>query len=283
MAIPSIEELNWASAFCTSFVLVFALLLPVFLLREDGMGRGTRTLVVLGSGGHTTEMLSMLTNMPKAIAAGSVFVIAATDTMSQAKLDRCFPGADVRRTPRAREVRQSWFTRFCFFNSGVVEHVKTRVALSFAGNCEYCLREWVCPQLAASPHPRTQLTHTRDRACRTFCSVFTTFVAAVHAFRIVFAHQPDLVMCNGPGTCVPIAYAAWLMRTLRIKSCAIVFTVLSLSCVFRPLLLLATTLQRAMLEQCLHLVRVERHPHFGSVDLPVPFNPSHACASTDIT
>ena len=36
----------------------------------------------------------------------------ATDAMSQTKLDQHFPGATVRRTPRAREVRQSWITRF---------------------------------------------------------------------------------------------------------------------------------------------------------------------------
>ena len=110
-------------------------------------------------------MLSMLAAMPKAILAGSVFVIAATDAMSQAKLEQCFPGAKVRRTPRAREVKQSWAT-----------------------------------------------------------SLLTTFVAAIHALKTVFQERPDLVLCNGPGTCVPIAYAAWLMRTMRVQPCAIVFT-----------------------------------------------------------
>jgi beta-1,4-N-acetylglucosaminyltransferase len=112
----ALEDLSWAEAFAASFTLVFSLLLPLLLLRDAGGAaagapRRARTLVVLGSGGHTTEMLSMLAALPAAIASGSVFIIAATDTMSEAKLLQCYPGAAVRRTPRAREVRQSWLTR----------------------------------------------------------------------------------------------------------------------------------------------------------------------------
>ena len=47
----------------------------------------------------------------------------------------------------------------------------------------------------------------------------------MYALRIVFSERPDLVLCNGPGTCVPVAYAAWLMKVLRVKPCSIVFTV----------------------------------------------------------
>lgn len=35
--------------------------------------------------------------------------------------------------------------------------------------------------------------------------------------------RPDLIICNGPGTCVPICYSAWLLRILRIKSVKIIF------------------------------------------------------------
>jgi beta-1,4-N-acetylglucosaminyltransferase len=115
-ALPALEDLSWAEAFAASFTLVFSLLLPFLLLRDSGGAaagapRRARTLVVLGSGGHTTEMLSMLAALPAAVAGGSVFIIAATDTMSEAKLLELYPAASVRRTPRAREVRQSWLTR----------------------------------------------------------------------------------------------------------------------------------------------------------------------------
>mmetsp|Transcript_42693 Transcript_42693/g.68568 ORF Transcript_42693/g.68568 Transcript_42693/m.68568 type:complete len:214 (+) Transcript_42693:178-819(+) len=169
MATMDLAALGLAPAFGLAFVLVLALLLPVLLLRggrkDARPTRSLRTLVVLGSGGHTTEMLSMLASMPKEVVKGSVFIVAATDTMSQTTLETQFPGAVVLRTPRAREVRQSWLT-----------------------------------------------------------SVFTTLVAAMYALRTVVREQPDLVLCNGPGTCVPVAYAAWLMRLVRVKSCSIVFT-----------------------------------------------------------
>jgi len=70
---------EWATAFGTAFVLVFSFLLPLFLLLPEpaqDRARRTRTLVVLGSGGHTTEMLSMLASMPRAVANGSIFIIA---------------------------------------------------------------------------------------------------------------------------------------------------------------------------------------------------------------
>lgn len=109
--LPELGELTWASAFGTAFVLVFALMLPVLLLTTPRSGPAC-TLIVLGSGGHTTEMLSMLKSMPKSVAAGAVFIIAGTDAMSQTKLNQQFPGSQVRLTPRAREVRQSWITRY---------------------------------------------------------------------------------------------------------------------------------------------------------------------------
>ena len=189
----------WTSAFGTSFVLVFAFLLPLFLLQQDSQLSSkkykSRTLVVLGSGGHTTEMLSMLKSMPKDVVAGSVFIIASTDAMSKTKVDQEFPGSTVLFTPRAREVRQSWITRYG--------------------------RAPIHGRIFANLFQPTYALLIRPPSC----SVFTTFVAVLYALKTVFSERPDLVLCNGPGTCVPVAYAAWLMRILRVKSCSIVFTV----------------------------------------------------------
>jgi len=132
------------------------------LQRTDGR---MVVLVVLGSGGHTSEMLSMLGALEERLKRGIVFVVAETDKMSQQRAARLFPGAEFVKTPRAREVHQSWLT-----------------------------------------------------------TVFTTFVAALHAIKIVFEQQPDLVLCNGPGTCVPVAYAAVILRLLFIKRARIAFT-----------------------------------------------------------
>lgn len=65
-----------------------------------------KALVVLGSGGHTTEMLSMLTALPKETLPKKVFLIASTDANSEGRLLAAYPGARIVRTPRAREVRR---------------------------------------------------------------------------------------------------------------------------------------------------------------------------------
>ena len=132
--------------------------------RSDFKGKKIKTLVVLGSGGHTTEMLSMLSSLTAKEFDAYVFLIAETDKMSEVKLRSSIENPDIRRTPRAREVGQSWLS-----------------------------------------------------------SMYTTAVALMYAIRIVLVVSPDLVLTNGPGTCVPVAYTAWVFKLLRVKDCRIVF------------------------------------------------------------
>lgn len=93
-----------------------------------------------------------------------VFILASTDHNSEGRLLKKFPNAKVIRTPRAREVGQSWSS-----------------------------------------------------------TVRTTFIALLYAVWTVFRESPDSLLCNGPGTCVPVAYAAFLMRMVSCLSlCACV-------------------------------------------------------------
>ena len=45
-------------------------------------------------------------------------------------------------------------------------------------------------------------------------SAWTTAVATLYAVGIVLRHMPDVILCNGPGTCVPVCLAAYLPRLL---------------------------------------------------------------------
>eukprot|EP00397_Hematodinium_sp_SG-2012_P066655 GEMP01100646.1.p1 GENE.GEMP01100646.1~~GEMP01100646.1.p1 ORF type:complete len:161 (+),score=39.07 GEMP01100646.1:28-510(+) len=103
----------------------------------------TRVLVVLGSGGHTAEMLQLTAGWKHYALE---YVLSDTDTTSAVKLE---PGAVVHRIPRSREVGQSW-------SSTVLSTLKAF---------------WWCLWL-----------HRRRR--------------------------PGLLLCNGPGTCVPLIFAA---------------------------------------------------------------------------
>ncbi|XP_077592691.1 UDP-N-acetylglucosamine transferase subunit ALG14 isoform X1 [Stigmatopora nigra] len=55
-------------------------------------------------------------------------------------------------------------------------------------------------------------------------SVLSTLKAQFHAIPLMFRCWPDMVLCNGPGTCVPICVAGLLLGILGIKKVLIVFT-----------------------------------------------------------
>lgn len=126
-------------------------------------GRGS--LMVLGSGGHTTEMLWMLGSLPAAASGTTVgldslaprrYAVAETDKMSGPRAEAFDADARVVSVPRSREVGQSYLS-----------------------------------------------------------SVWTTLVALVCAFVALWRDTPSLVICNGPGTCVPVLVAVWLVRLLK--------------------------------------------------------------------
>lgn len=54
-------------------------------------------------------------------------------------------------------------------------------------------------------------------------SVWTTLVAFRAALRLVWAAQPQLLLCNGPGTCLPLVVAAALARCLPARQCRMVY------------------------------------------------------------
>ena len=140
--------------------------------------RPARTLVVLGSGGHTAEMASLLRSLSPAAARYRplTFVTAATDALSEARVRRevlALPaaaaggwaeGSAFVRIPRSREVGQSWLT-----------------------------------------------------------TVFATLRACLSAVAIVLRCGPDVLLCNGPGTCIPLVVAVLLRELAGLGRCQLVF------------------------------------------------------------
>ena len=75
--------------------------------------RPVSTLVVLGSGGHTTEMIRLLTFLDARKYSPLTYVVATTDTTSLQRIEASKSarrGDAVFRIPRSREVGQSYFT-----------------------------------------------------------------------------------------------------------------------------------------------------------------------------
>lgn len=54
-------------------------------------------------------------------------------------------------------------------------------------------------------------------------TVFTTLHSTWLSFPLIHQVKPDLVLCNGPGTCVPICVSALLLGILGIKKVIIVY------------------------------------------------------------
>lgn len=48
-------------------------------------------------------------------------------------------------------------------------------------------------------------------------------VAIASAFRLVVSFRPELVLCNGPGTCIPVCLWAYLLKFLCVWDTRIVY------------------------------------------------------------
>ncbi|KAJ1173373.1 hypothetical protein NDU88_005209 [Pleurodeles waltl] len=160
--------------------IVLALLLVAsarlyFVLRDrkqPGKARPVSLLVVAGSGGHTTEVLRLLSCLSQSYRPVH-YVIAESDKMSEDKICRFEKGREkefskstysIHRIPRSREVLQSWSS-----------------------------------------------------------SVLTTLHAMFYSLLLTFNLRPDVVLCNGPGTCVPVCMSALLLGMLGLKKVVIVY------------------------------------------------------------
>jgi beta-1,4-N-acetylglucosaminyltransferase len=124
------------------------------------------TVVVLGSGGHTTEMLQLLQSLNPDLYQPLTFIVAKTDTTSLRRVEAMSirkPDV-VHHIPRAREVGQSYWT-----------------------------------------------------------SIGTTLWSLFFTLALVFRVRPGLLLCNGPGTCLPIAVWTFMGRILGLWEGKIVF------------------------------------------------------------
>ena len=54
-------------------------------------------------------------------------------------------------------------------------------------------------------------------------TVFTSIWSLLQAFYVMSRYRPQLLICNGPGTCLSLCYSAFLMNILGISSTKIVF------------------------------------------------------------
>ncbi|KAK1293730.1 hypothetical protein QJS10_CPB17g01691 [Acorus calamus] len=170
---PSISNSQSIAAAITAVGLVTLLLLLRFAYVTYRTGRPhrtpqrrrLRTLIVLGSGGHTAEMINLLEVLPKERFEPRVYIAAATDNMSlqkarvfESSLGSQIEVAEFHHVYRSREVGQSYIT-----------------------------------------------------------SVGTTLFAIGHALWLIFQIRPEVIICNGPGTCIPLCIAAFFFKLAGLR------------------------------------------------------------------
>ena len=136
-------------------------------LKKTVRYRPVKTLIVLGSGGHTAEILRIVQQLDKAKYKPRVYIQAQSDALSSKKLEEVEKDQrnyKLLEISRSREVRQSYLT-----------------------------------------------------------SVVTTIRAIFQSFPLVWREKPDLLLCNGPGTCIPLCLVTLFFNSLFVTKTKIVF------------------------------------------------------------
>ncbi|AEE84014.1 UDP-N-acetylglucosamine transferase subunit ALG14-like protein [Arabidopsis thaliana] len=134
-----------------------------------GASQSFTTLIVLGSGGHTAEMLSLLSVLRKDRFTPRFYIAAATDNMSLQK---------------ARS-----------FEDSLAEK----------------------PAVKEASSQFMQIYRSREVGQSYVTSVWTTIVAILHALWLMIRIRPQVILCNGPGTCIPLCVIAFLFKVLGIR------------------------------------------------------------------
>lgn len=130
-----------------------------------------KTIICIGSGGHTTEMVKLIQHLNPQRYFPRFYVMAQNDVVSEEKIEM---------------------------------HEKK----SYENKSEYTIVKI----------PRSRVVNQSY-----ISSVFTTLKSILYSIPIMFKIKPDLILCNGPGTCVPICLISFLMKVLFICNTRIVF------------------------------------------------------------
>ncbi|KAK9452354.1 oligosaccharide biosynthesis protein Alg14 like-domain-containing protein [Limtongia smithiae] len=150
-----------------------------FKLRPQKHPKGASVMFVLGSGGHTMELLSVVSTLNFALYPTRTWVHFSGDTLSPV---------------RAMAVEQS----------KMLESVESKTSVKGKA-------EMVC------------LPRARNVGQSYITSVFTTLLCGAYCIGTVFKTRPDVVVCNGPGSCVMICFACLFLRALQIKQTRMVY------------------------------------------------------------
>lgn len=189
--------------FLSCFIILLILFRIIYCLYEIRSGRvskpwktnihSLRTMIILGSGGHTTEMISLLKRVDRTIYNPLIFVRASSDHTSEGRvkmkesekknIDNCSFLA----VPRSREVGQSYFTSIfttlysLFFSIRLVFQIQPHVIITNGpGTCiPLCVAAFLryiflfkcCPIIFVESFCRVKTLSLSGKILYPFCTV----------------------------------------------------------------------------------------------------------------
>lgn len=164
----------FAAACCAIPVLVSLLVVRVaYVLCRSGLppskphAAGLRCLIVLGSGGHTAEMMNIISELQKDRFTPRYYVAALTDNMSLEKAQ--------------------------VYEKSLIQGVGEKII----ANAQFM-----------------QIYRSREVGQSYITSIATTLLAILHAMWLIIRIRPQVIFCNGPGTCIPLCASAFLLKVL---------------------------------------------------------------------
>ena len=144
-------------------IVVLTLVRTFFRRIKHAKGNKIKLLIILGSGGHTTEMLQLIKSIDLINKYEALFIIADGDEHSERKLkeENEFNQGEILKVTRSRKVGQSYLT-----------------------------------------------------------SIITTLICLIQSFFICLQFKPNMILCNGPGTCIPFCLIGKLIcsKTIFVES-----------------------------------------------------------------
>lgn len=133
-----------------------------------------KTMIILGSGGHTAEMINIIKDLNKKKYLPRQYIIAHTDKISELKVLEV-----------ENEIKED------------------------GGNKSYEI---------------VKINRSRNVGQNYLTSIFTTLYSIICSIPIVYKCKPNLILCNGPGTCIPICLITLVFKIFYINvNCKIIF------------------------------------------------------------
>ena len=156
-----------------------------------------RIMVVLGSGGHTSEMLQTL----QILSRGGGHNGGANSGSSSAA-SSLSPSASLRSShlPLANGIDSAprWEAHRCVYVASENDKDSADAAARFERSCQ----RYATVRLI----PRARNVGQSYRS-----SVRTTLKALLSCFSLVWEERPDVILTNGPGVCIPVVFSALLI------------------------------------------------------------------------